>query len=200
VARINRVMDYIEGHLACELSLEVLAKIACFSSFHFHRIFAAMTGEPLNHFVRRLRVEKAASQLLGNPGKRCLVETMQFLCVSAPFRPGQPPDTGAVPGHSGRSGGSVGRLEGSGRHVAQSTPSAVPEVGRSVHVVPRIAQLPVASRRRARGVKLGNIGGQMHGGQGLLGDGFALDQGDQAERRPASRAEHVDAEHAAKKI
>ena len=69
VARINRVMDYIESHLAEELSLDVLAKIACFSSFHFHRIFAAMTGETLNHFVRRLRIEKAASQLLANPGK-----------------------------------------------------------------------------------------------------------------------------------
>jgi AraC family transcriptional regulator len=69
VARINRVMDYIEQHLTEELSLEVLAKVACFSSFHFHRIFAAMTGETLNHFVRRLRVEKAASQLLSNPGK-----------------------------------------------------------------------------------------------------------------------------------
>jgi len=69
VARINRVMDYIEGHLTEELSLEVLAKVACFSSFHFHRIFAAMTGETLNGFVRRLRIEKAAGQLLANPGK-----------------------------------------------------------------------------------------------------------------------------------
>jgi AraC family transcriptional regulator len=69
VARINRVMDYIEGHLTEALSLEVLAKVACFSSFHFHRVFAAMTGETLNHFVRRLRIEKAASQLLANPGK-----------------------------------------------------------------------------------------------------------------------------------
>ena len=69
VARINRVMDYIEQHIAEELSLDVLAKTACFSAFHFHRIFAAMTGETLNRFIRRLRVEKAASQLLVNPGK-----------------------------------------------------------------------------------------------------------------------------------
>lgn len=67
VARINRVMDYIESHLSEELSLEVLAKVACFSSFHFHRIFAAITGETLNSYVRRLRVEKAASLLLANP-------------------------------------------------------------------------------------------------------------------------------------
>ncbi len=69
VARINRVMDYIENHLTEELSLEVLARVACFSSFHFHRIFSGMTGETLSDFVRRLRVEKAAGQLLANPGK-----------------------------------------------------------------------------------------------------------------------------------
>ncbi len=69
VARINRVMDYIERHIDEDLSLEVLAKVACFSSFHFHRIFAATTGETLNIFVRRLRTERAASQLLVNPGK-----------------------------------------------------------------------------------------------------------------------------------
>jgi len=69
MARINRVIDYIEAHLAEELSLEVLAKVACFSSFHFHRIFSAMTGETLNAFVRRLRVEKAASLLLANPSR-----------------------------------------------------------------------------------------------------------------------------------
>ena len=69
IARINRVMDYIEGHIAEALSLEVLARIACFSPFHFHRVFAAMTGETLNRFIRRLRAEKAATQLLANPGK-----------------------------------------------------------------------------------------------------------------------------------
>ena len=69
VARINRVLDYIEEHLAEELSLEVLAKTACFSTYHFHRVFAAMTGETLNRMIRRLRVEKAAGQLLLNPGK-----------------------------------------------------------------------------------------------------------------------------------
>jgi AraC family transcriptional regulator len=68
-ARINRVMDYIELHLTEELSLDVLSKTACFSNFHFHRIFAAATGETLNRFIRRLRSEKAASQLLLNPHK-----------------------------------------------------------------------------------------------------------------------------------
>ena len=69
VARINRVMDYIENHLTEDLRLETLAEVACFSAFHFHRIFAAMTGETLNRYIRRLRLESAATQLLASPDK-----------------------------------------------------------------------------------------------------------------------------------
>lgn len=66
-ARVNRVSDYIEAHLDAPLSLRELAKIAHFSPYHFHRIFAAMIGEPLGQFVQRLRVEKAARRLLAEP-------------------------------------------------------------------------------------------------------------------------------------
>jgi AraC family transcriptional regulator len=68
-ARINRVIDYIEANLSQDLSLETLADIACFSRFHFHRLFGAMVGETLNHYIQRLRVEKAASKLIHNPKK-----------------------------------------------------------------------------------------------------------------------------------
>lgn len=68
-SRINRVMDYIETHLAEDLSLATLARVAGFSQFHFHRIFSAMVGETLNQFIGRVRVEKAAAQLLVNPSK-----------------------------------------------------------------------------------------------------------------------------------
>jgi AraC family transcriptional regulator len=67
LARIHRVQDHIERHLAEELRLEELARVACFSPFHFHRIYAAMTGETLREFVARLRVERAASALLRAP-------------------------------------------------------------------------------------------------------------------------------------
>ncbi len=69
MARINRVMDYVHAHLDEDLSLEELAGVADFSVFHFHRIFKAMTGEPLFSFIQRLRLEKAASFLRSNPGK-----------------------------------------------------------------------------------------------------------------------------------
>lgn len=67
VSRINRVIDYIENHIDEELSLEVLAGVADFSPFHFHRVFGAMMGETLNHFIQRIRVEKSAMKLAANP-------------------------------------------------------------------------------------------------------------------------------------
>ncbi|UCB43278.1 MAG: AraC family transcriptional regulator [Dehalococcoidales bacterium] len=69
VSRINRVLDYIETHIDEDLTLEDLARVASFSPFYFHRIFGAMVGETLNAFIQRIRVEKAASQLINNPKK-----------------------------------------------------------------------------------------------------------------------------------
>ncbi len=63
ITRINKVYDYIERHLGDEMTLDVLADVAGFSRFHFHRIFAAMTGETLFSFITRLRLERAASLL-----------------------------------------------------------------------------------------------------------------------------------------
>ncbi|MFZ5643105.1 MAG: AraC family transcriptional regulator [Bacillota bacterium] len=69
VARINRVIDYIESNLGEDLSLGTLAGVASFSPYHFHRIFRGIVGETLNQYIGRLRVEKAADQLINNPRK-----------------------------------------------------------------------------------------------------------------------------------
>lgn len=61
--RVLRVLTHIQEHLDEALDLEELARVACFSSFHFHRIFAAMTGETIADHVRRLRLERAAMEL-----------------------------------------------------------------------------------------------------------------------------------------
>lgn len=69
LSRIHRVMDYIEAHLDQQLTLEELARVACFSRFHFHRVFKAMTSESLYQFIFRIRLEKAAHKLVHNPKK-----------------------------------------------------------------------------------------------------------------------------------
>jgi AraC family transcriptional regulator len=61
--RINRVIDYLRANLDRQVKLEELARVACFSEFHFHRIFGAVSGETLNSFTNRLRLEKAARLL-----------------------------------------------------------------------------------------------------------------------------------------
>lgn len=68
-ARINRVIDYIEANISRDLSLNELATVAHFSPFHFHRIFSGMVGETLNGFIKRLRIEKAATMLMHNTKK-----------------------------------------------------------------------------------------------------------------------------------
>lgn len=66
-ARIDRVTRHIQLHLAGDLSLDRLADIAAFSRFHFHRVFAAMTGETVAEAVRRGRLNRAAVLVVTSP-------------------------------------------------------------------------------------------------------------------------------------
>lgn len=64
ISRINNVIDFVEKNLDKKLLLEYVSKTANFSPFHFHRIFSAITGETINSFIQRKRIEKIASLLL----------------------------------------------------------------------------------------------------------------------------------------
>lgn len=61
--RINTVIEFIGNNLNREIELNELAEISNFSTFHFHRVFRAMIGEPLGAFVVRMRIETAARLL-----------------------------------------------------------------------------------------------------------------------------------------
>jgi AraC family transcriptional regulator len=61
--RMLKVLVFIQNHLDEDLSLEELAGVACFSPYHFHRIFRGMVGEGLAQYVRRLRLQRAAYYL-----------------------------------------------------------------------------------------------------------------------------------------
>ena len=65
--RISLVLRHIEQHLDDRPNLEELAHIACFSPYHFHRIFSSMVGESVAAYVRRLLLERAAMQLGHSP-------------------------------------------------------------------------------------------------------------------------------------
>lgn len=78
VERVNRVLDYIDRHLADPLPLEQLARVGAFSPFHFHRIFAALMGERLGDYIRRRRLETAAMSLSMRP--QASVTEIAFEC------------------------------------------------------------------------------------------------------------------------
>jgi AraC family transcriptional regulator len=64
VARLRRVMEFIHDHLDEPLDLIRLAEIACFSPYHWHRIYSAFHGESVFETVQRLRLQRAAAELL----------------------------------------------------------------------------------------------------------------------------------------
>lgn len=66
---IGRTLDFIEENLQETLTLERLAEIACFSPFHFHRVFQALVGESVMDYVRKRRLTLAAERLFYTDGK-----------------------------------------------------------------------------------------------------------------------------------
>ena len=78
IARINKAVDYIEQNIENSLNLEEISKAANFSKFHFHRIFSVFIGETINNFVKRRRLEKAASYILSE--SEMTVTEIAFKC------------------------------------------------------------------------------------------------------------------------
>lgn len=64
---MHRVQEHIDRNLDQPFELEDIARVANFSSFHFHRLFSAWMGETLGEYLRRRRLEVAAQRLAGQP-------------------------------------------------------------------------------------------------------------------------------------
>jgi AraC family transcriptional regulator len=62
--QLNKVIEFIGKHLDEKLTLTQLSDIACFSKYHFHRLFTAYTGLSLQQYIRWLRLKRAAHQLI----------------------------------------------------------------------------------------------------------------------------------------
>lgn len=67
--RINSVIDYIEDNLDAKLTLAKLSRVAGISKYHFHRIFKTITGETLNNYIKRRKMETACRLLLNEKNK-----------------------------------------------------------------------------------------------------------------------------------
>lgn len=61
---VARVIEAMREELATTLSLDEMADIACFSPFHFNRMFKAITGIPPHQFLYALRLEHAKRLLI----------------------------------------------------------------------------------------------------------------------------------------
>ena len=70
--RMTRVLDFIDAHLDAALELRVLADVAHFSPFHFHRLFMAWVGETLGDYLRQRRLEAGALRLADVPSMHVL--------------------------------------------------------------------------------------------------------------------------------
>lgn len=66
IKRINHVLTFVDENLDTELSLHTVSNVACYSPFHLHRLFKAVTNETLNSYVTRKRVERAVIMLIHN--------------------------------------------------------------------------------------------------------------------------------------
>jgi len=69
IEKMAKATAYVEEHLRENISLEAVANAAALSPYHFHRIFAAVLGEPLGEYVRRRKLHEAAEELLENKSK-----------------------------------------------------------------------------------------------------------------------------------
>ncbi|MCW8471696.1 AraC family transcriptional regulator [Fluoribacter gormanii] len=67
--QLEKVIEFIGKHLDEKLDLAQLSKIACFSKYHFHRLFTAYTGLSLQQYIRWLRLKRAAHQLIVDKDK-----------------------------------------------------------------------------------------------------------------------------------
>lgn len=59
----NELLTYIQQHLDAQLSLKRLAQFTGYSSFYLHRLMKDELEEPLGNYIKRKRIETAASLL-----------------------------------------------------------------------------------------------------------------------------------------
>lgn len=63
IENFNKAISYIEDNLGDEIDLNDVAKVASYSSYHFLRMFSALTGIGVYEYIKKRRMTKAAEEL-----------------------------------------------------------------------------------------------------------------------------------------
>ncbi len=71
ILAVQRMQDYIEKHIDCEITSAQLADAALFSPWHSYRLFKLYTGLTPAQYIRRLRLSLSANRLKSS-GSRVL--------------------------------------------------------------------------------------------------------------------------------
>jgi AraC family transcriptional regulator len=101
--RLQRVTAYIAANLDAPLTLAELASVAHFSEFHFHRIYRELMGETVADSVRRLRLHRAAAELVNGDTPLARVAMRAGYGSTAAFSRAFAAEYGAAPGAYRRS-------------------------------------------------------------------------------------------------
>jgi AraC-like DNA-binding protein len=72
IPNVLRAVDYMERNLTCPISVSDVASEAAYSTFHFVRLFKALTGYTPGSYLRRRRLTEAAGELAG--GRKRIIE------------------------------------------------------------------------------------------------------------------------------
>ena len=83
--KIQDSLAYIEDNLDKDIKLEDLARIACFSVFHYHRLFKKMVGHPAIDYLRKKRLKRAADELLETDEKIVNIALRYRFCSQESF-------------------------------------------------------------------------------------------------------------------
>lgn len=65
--KLEAAREFIEMNLDEDVDLESLARVACMSKYHFHRMFSAQYGISVAAYMRLLRLKKASYRLVYRP-------------------------------------------------------------------------------------------------------------------------------------
>ena len=61
--RLGRGVEFLHAHAGERVTLRAVARAACLSEFHFHRLFVRAFGESPHAYLTRLRLDRARLRL-----------------------------------------------------------------------------------------------------------------------------------------